>query len=111
VAPNAKGARWRPHGQPAIRSSISGKIFQFDGAVFANEVWIGNVIPPAPDQKKQAITCAIPGNATYRYDENDSMMLCDEFKVPWEGSSCTTARCFCRPAANCLKETRDRGVR
>ena len=33
------------------------------GAVFANEIWIGNVVPLAPDQKKEAITCAIPCNA------------------------------------------------
>ena len=33
------------------------------GALYANEIWIGNVIPLAPDQKKEAITCAIPCNA------------------------------------------------
>jgi len=33
------------------------------GAVFANEIWIGNVLPLAPDQKKQAITCAIPATS------------------------------------------------
>jgi 4-hydroxyphenylacetate 3-monooxygenase len=77
------------------------------GAVFANEIWIGNLLPLAPDQKNEAITCAIPCNApglklwsrqpfelgctsefdsplAYRYDETDSMLLCDEVKVPWE---------------------------
>ena len=77
------------------------------GAIFANEIWIGNVIPLAPDQKKEAITCAIPCNApgvqlwsrqpmeinctsefdsplAYRYDETDSMLMCNEVKVPWE---------------------------
>ena len=77
------------------------------GAVFANDIWIGNVIPLAPDQKNEAITCAIACNApglqlwsrkpmetgvtsefdsplSYRYDESDSMLLCDEVKVPWE---------------------------
>jgi len=33
------------------------------GAVFANEIWIGNVIPLAPDRKKEAITRAIPACA------------------------------------------------
>jgi 4-hydroxyphenylacetate 3-monooxygenase len=86
---------------------ISGMKMLATGALFANEIWIGNVIPLAPDQKKEAITCAIPCNApglqlwsrqpaelgcisqvdsplAYRYDESDSMLLCDEVKVPWE---------------------------
>ena len=86
---------------------ISGMKMLATGALFANEIWIGNVIPLAPDQKKEAITCAIPCNATglqlwsrqpfednclsefdsplaYRYDESDSMLLCDQVKVPWE---------------------------
>ena len=32
-------------------------------AVFANEIWIGNLIPLAPDQVKQSITCSIPCNS------------------------------------------------
>ena len=75
---------------------ISGMKMLATGAVFANEIWIGNVLPLAPDQKKEAITCAHPvqrarpaalvapadGAATgtsefdsplaYRYDETDS---------------------------------------
>ncbi|HEY4820967.1 MAG TPA: 4-hydroxyphenylacetate 3-hydroxylase N-terminal domain-containing protein, partial [Xanthobacteraceae bacterium] len=42
---------------------ISGMKMLATGAVYANEVWIGNVIPLAPDQKKEAITCVIPCNA------------------------------------------------
>ena len=86
---------------------ISGMKMLATGAVFANDIWIGNVLPLAPDQKKQAITCAIPANArgmtlwsrkpferhcssefdsplAWRYDESDSMVLCEEVKVPWE---------------------------
>jgi len=86
---------------------ISGMKMLATGALYANEIWIGNVIPLAPEQKKEAITCAIPCNAkglrlwsrkpmetaitsefdsplAYRYDESDSMLLCDEVKVPWE---------------------------
>ena len=82
-------------------SSISGMKMLATGALFANEIWIGNVIPLAPDQKKEAITCAIPCNApgltlwsrkplrwactsefdsplAWRYDESDSMLMCDE---------------------------------
>ena len=43
---------------------ISGMKMLATGALYANEIWIGNVIPLAPDQKKEAITCAIPCNAT-----------------------------------------------
>ena len=39
---------------------ISGMKMLATGALYANEIWIGNVIPLAPDQKKQAITCAVP---------------------------------------------------
>jgi len=86
---------------------ISGMKMLATGAVFANEVWIGNVLPLAPDQKKQAITCSLPvatqglslwsrkpfereaksefdAPLAWRYDETDSMVLCDEVKVPWE---------------------------
>lgn len=85
---------------------ISGMKMLATGAAFANEIWIGNVIPLAPDQKNEAITCAIPCNApglqlwsrqafatgasqfdaplSYRYDESDCMLLCHDVKVPWE---------------------------
>ena len=77
---------------------ISGMKMLATGALYANEIWIGNVIPLAPDQKKEAITCAIPCNApgltlwsrkpaalglssefdsplAWRYDESDSMIV------------------------------------
>ena len=86
--------------------TLTGMKMLATGAVFANEIWIGNVLPLAPDQKKQAITCAIPCNArglslwsrqpfapalvsefdsplAWRYDETDSMLLCDAVHVPW----------------------------
>src|SRR5215470_10777452 len=43
--------------------TISGMKMLATGALYANEIWIGNVIPLAPDQKKEAITCVIPCNA------------------------------------------------
>jgi 4-hydroxyphenylacetate 3-monooxygenase len=87
--------------------TISGMKMLATGAVYANDIWIGNVIPLAPDQKKEAITCVIPCNApglslwsrkpmaldaksefdsplAWRYDESDSMLLCDDVRVPWE---------------------------
>jgi 4-hydroxyphenylacetate 3-monooxygenase len=85
---------------------ISGLKMLATGAVFANEIWIGNIMPLKPDQAAQSITCAIPCNMpglslwsrkpfardaadefdnplSYRFDESDSMVLCDEVKVPW----------------------------
>ncbi len=86
---------------------ISGMKMLATGAVFANEIWIGNLIPLAPTQLAESITCAVPVNAkgltlwsrkpferdaqvefenplAYRYDETDSMVMCKEVKVPWE---------------------------
>ena len=77
------------------------------GAILSDEVWIGNLLPLAPDQVKQAVTCAVPCNApglslwsrkpmepnarsefdsplSYKYDETDAMLMCDNVKVPWE---------------------------
>jgi 4-hydroxyphenylacetate 3-monooxygenase len=86
---------------------ISGMKMLATGAVFANEIWIGNLIPLAPNQLPESITCAVPVNAkglslwsrkpferhalsefesplTWRFDETDSMVMCEEVKVPWE---------------------------
>ena len=86
---------------------ISGMKMLATGAVLANEVWLGNVIPLAPDQKKQAITCSLPvaspglslwsrtpferaaksefdAPLAWRFDETDSMVMCEQVKVPWE---------------------------
>jgi 4-hydroxyphenylacetate 3-monooxygenase len=86
---------------------ISGMKMLATAAVFADEIWIGNVLPLAADQVKQAVTCAVPCNAagltlwsrqpfavhikhefdsplTWRFDESDAMVMCDNVKVPWE---------------------------
>src|SRR6267143_132731 len=86
---------------------ISGMKMLATGAVFANEIWIGNLIPLAPNQLPESITCAIPVNApgvalwsrkpferhapcefenplAWRFDETDSMVMCENFKGPWE---------------------------
>jgi 4-hydroxyphenylacetate 3-monooxygenase len=100
--------------------TISGMKLLATGAVFANEVWVGNVQPVAPDRKKEAITCAIPINApglslwsrkpfeqqarsefdnplSFRFDESDSVVIFDEVKVPWE-------RVFCHDDAPLSRE-------
>jgi 4-hydroxyphenylacetate 3-monooxygenase len=86
---------------------ISGMKMLASGAVFANELWIGNIHPIAPEQKAESITCAIPINSpglklwsrqpferraesqfdsplAWGFDETDSMVICEEVKVPWE---------------------------
>jgi 4-hydroxyphenylacetate 3-monooxygenase len=90
---------------------VSGMKMLATGAVFADDIWIGNLIPLAPNQSKEAITCAVPVNApgltlwsrkpterdartqfdsplAWRFDETDSMVLCDDVKVPWEKVFC-----------------------
>ncbi|AZG08305.1 hypothetical protein EGT29_10635 [Pigmentiphaga sp. H8] len=86
---------------------ISGMKMLATGALFANEIWIGNILPLAPDQAAESITCAVPCNASglalwarkpmepnapndfegplsHRFDESDAMLICDEVLVPWE---------------------------
>lgn len=91
--------------------TISGMKMLATGAILSDEVWIGNVIPLAPEMKNQAITCAIPcgtpglslwsrkpmtANATsefdnpltWKLDETDAMVMCENVKVPWERVFC-----------------------
>jgi 4-hydroxyphenylacetate 3-monooxygenase len=101
--------------QPALRVTaetddgvvLNGMKMLATGAAYAHEVVIGNVMPLAPDQKKEAITCVIPLNLpgmslwsrmplhregwpefdypiTHRFDESDCMLVFDNVKVPWE---------------------------
>ena len=86
---------------------ISGMKMLATGGVLANEIWIGNLIPLASSQTKQAVTCAVPVNIpgltlwsrqplelnaanefdsplSWRFDETDSMVMCEDVKVPWE---------------------------
>ena len=86
---------------------ISGMKMLATSAVFCDEIWIGNLLPLAPTQVKEAVTCAVPVNAegltlwsrqaiernaanefdsplTWRFDETDSMVMCKNVFVPWE---------------------------
>ena len=86
--------------------TVTGMKMLATGAIFANEIWIGNLVPLAADQLAQSITCAIPCNApglslwsrkpferdapsefesplAHRFDETDCMLLCDAVKIPW----------------------------
>lgn len=101
--------------QPALRVTgeddrgvtLNGMKMLASGAAYAHEVLIGNVMPLAPDQLKESITCVIPLNLpglslwsrrpfnstdtiefdsplTYRFDESDCMLVFKDVKVPWE---------------------------
>ncbi|MYZ47580.1 4-hydroxyphenylacetate 3-hydroxylase family protein [Propylenella binzhouense] len=101
--------------QPALRVTaeeddgvvLNGMKMLATGAAYAHEVLIGNVMPLAPDQKKESITCVIPLNLpgmslwarmpfhregwaefdypiTHRFDESDCMLVFEDVKVPWE---------------------------
>jgi 4-hydroxyphenylacetate 3-monooxygenase len=101
--------------QPALRVTaeddngvtLNGMKMLASGAAYAHEVLIGNVMPLAPDQKKESITCVIPLNLpglslwsrrpfnragtpefdaplTSRFDESDCMLVFKDVKVPWE---------------------------
>lgn len=86
---------------------ISGMKMLATASVVSDEIWIGNVLPLAPEMSAQAITCAIPANTkgltlwsrkpiepqvssefdaplSWRYDETDAMVICENVKVPWE---------------------------
>ncbi len=87
--------------------TLSGMKMLATGAAFADEVWIGNLTPIDDKFKNESITCAVPVSApgvsfwsrqaygrqaryaadyplTAQFDESDSVLICDEVKVPWE---------------------------
>jgi 4-hydroxyphenylacetate 3-monooxygenase len=106
-------------GSPTVRVTkeddegvtISGMKLLATGAVFADELWVGNVQPVAPDRVAEAITCTLPMNTpglalwsrksfepqaecefdnplSYRFDESDSVAVFDEVRVPWRRVFC-----------------------
>ena len=77
------------------------------GAVFSDVIWVGNLLPLAPDQKLQAVTCALPAGTpglsiwarksferyavspidspfSSRFDESDATVVFEDVEVPWE---------------------------
>jgi 4-hydroxyphenylacetate 3-monooxygenase len=106
-------------GSPTVRVTaedddgvtVSGMKLLATGAVFADELWVGNVQPVAPDRIAEAITFAIPINTpglalwsrksfepqaesefdnplSWRFDESDSVVVFDAVKVPWHRVFC-----------------------
>lgn len=109
--------------------TLSGMKMLATGAVFADEVWVGNLTPIDEQHKAQSITCALPFNApgvslwsrrsyeqqvgheadyplSWRYDEGDCMLVCDGVKVPWErvflhNDGIWSRRIYIETPANC----------
>jgi 4-hydroxyphenylacetate 3-monooxygenase len=86
---------------------VSGMKMLATSAVFCDEIWVGNLIPLAPNQVKEAVTFVMPCNTkglslwmrqpialnaenefdsplTWKFDETDVLVICDEVKIPWE---------------------------
>jgi len=86
---------------------LSGMKMLATGAVYADEIWIGNAHPVGPERAMEAITCAVPANApglslwsrkpfaaelasphdyplASRFDESDAILVADRVFVPWE---------------------------
>jgi 4-hydroxyphenylacetate 3-monooxygenase len=76
------------------------------GAILADEIWIGNILPLAPEHRAESVTLAVrcnePGVSlwsrkpietaaraadsplSWRFDETDAMVLFEHVHVPWE---------------------------
>jgi 4-hydroxyphenylacetate 3-monooxygenase len=110
---------------------LSGMKMLATGAVFADEVWIGNLAPLDDKRLAESITCAVPLDApglslwarqpyalhagsqvdyplSYRFDETDSVLVCDEVKVPWErvflhSNGAMSRTIYLETPANCFR--------
>ncbi len=110
---------------------VSGMKMLATGAVYADDILIGNLTPIDDKLKSEAITAALPINApgvslwsrqpyalaarheadypmSYRYDETDSVLVCDRVKVPWErvflhNEAAMSRRIYIETPANCYQ--------
>jgi 4-hydroxyphenylacetate 3-monooxygenase len=111
--------------------TVSGMKMLATGAVYADEILIGNLTPIDDKLKAEAITAALPLNApglslwarqpyaqpvrhqadyplSYRYDETDSVLVCDRVKIPWErvflhNDAAMSRRIYIETPANCYQ--------
>ena len=109
---------------------ISGMKMMATAAAYADEILISNFIPLAPEFKEYSITCAIPCDAegltlwsrqpyseqarfkidyplSHAFDESDSVVVCENVKVPWErvfvhNDADLSRGCWVTSAANCF---------
>ena len=90
---------------------VSGMKMLGTSAVFADEAWVGSLIPLGPDQIEEAVTFAVPMNQpgveiwarhsfetdahnktdqffSSQFDESDAVLVFDNVRVPWERVFC-----------------------
>ncbi|HXF87595.1 MAG TPA: 4-hydroxyphenylacetate 3-hydroxylase N-terminal domain-containing protein [Xanthobacteraceae bacterium] len=110
---------------------VSGMKMMATSAVYADEILIGNLTPIDDHFKSEAITAALPLNApgvslwsrqpyalavrhevdyplSYRFDETDSVLVCDNVKIPWErvflhNEANMSRRIYIETPANCYQ--------
>jgi len=110
---------------------ISGMKMLATGAVFADEVWIGNLTAIDDKRARESITCALPIATpgvsfwarepyerharhevdyplSFRFDETDTVLVCDRVKVPWErvflhNNGGMSRRIYIETPANCYQ--------
>ena len=86
---------------------INGMKMLATAAAFSHDVWIGNILPLAPEKARESVTCVVPVNApglrlwsrktyeryavsefdnplSWRFDESDCVVICENVKVPWD---------------------------
>jgi 4-hydroxyphenylacetate 3-monooxygenase len=111
--------------------TVSGMKMLATSAVYADEILIGNLTPIDDKFKSEAITAALPLNApgvslwsrqpyaqkvaheadypmSYRFDETDSVLVCDQVKIPWErvflhNDAAMSRRIYIETPANCYQ--------
>jgi 4-hydroxyphenylacetate 3-monooxygenase len=109
--------------------TLSGMKMLATGAVYADEIWIGNLTPIEDRHKAESITCAMPINTpgvalwvrepyerharreadyplSWRFDETDSVLVCRDVKVPWRrvflhDNGTMSRRIYIETPANC----------
>src|SRR5262245_21853566 len=117
--------------EDAAGVTVSGMKMLATSAVFSDEILIGNLTPIADKFKSEAITAALPLNApglslwarqpyaqqarheadyplSYRFDETDSVLVCDRVKIPWErvflhNDAVMSRRIYIDTPANCYQ--------
>jgi 4-hydroxyphenylacetate 3-monooxygenase len=111
--------------------TVSGMKMLATSAVYADDILIGNLTPIDDAFKSEAITAAMPLNTpglslwarqpyalaarheadyplSFRYDETDAVLVCDQVKIPWErvflhNDAAMSRRIYIETPANCYQ--------
>jgi 4-hydroxyphenylacetate 3-monooxygenase len=110
---------------------VSGMKMLATGAVFADEIWIGNLTAIDEKRRSESITAAFPINTegasfwarepyerharheadyplSHRFDETDTVLVCDRVRIPWErvflhDDGAMSRRIYIETPANCYQ--------